>query len=160
MERHFDSEFTSQEHLGKDLMGLVLQELKALPEPWQRMSETKQQTVIDRVREGVEDAVRKAVNTIVSHGRVSVIRNLESVNFKDKNTEAKLIVEKLNTEEVLFELQKSRGGTCLIVLASSEEFTGGMDGITGEPDQRALSMGDEYKVSPIRTRNRKNSDID
>lgn len=160
MERHYESEFVAGEHLGKDLMGLVLQELKNLPEPWQRMSEAKQQQVIDRVRSGVEDATSRAVHLIASHGRVSVICNLESVNFKDKNTEAKLIVEKINTEEVLFELQKSRGGTCLIVLASSDEFTGGMDGITGEPDQRSLSMGDEYKVRPIRTRGRPGNEIE
>lgn len=144
MQRDYESEFTAGEHLGNDLMGLVLQELKAQQKPWQQMSESQQQTVIDRVRSSIEETTRKVVHMIASHGRVSVICIVESVNFKDKNTKAKLIVEKLNTEDVLFDLQKSRGQTVLIVLASSEEFTGGMDGITPEPDQRAFSMGQEY----------------
>lgn len=146
--------FAAAETLGQDLLGLLVQEFKAMPDVWQKLPEYSQNEVIERARERVESAVRIAVQTIFTEGRTAVVADLEAVNFKDK-VEAKIIVSNLNTDDVMFSLQKSRGGPCLIVLADHKRFTGGMEEIRGEPDQRGLGLGEEYDEAPRARRNKR-----
>lgn len=42
------------------------------------------------------------------------------------------------------ELYRSTGKAVLVTVASAAEFTGGMDEVRGESDQRAMDLGQEY----------------
>ncbi len=121
--------------LGKDLMGLVLQEIKAIPDVWQKLSEAKQNDVIDRIRDNVEFSVGKAVGLIASQGCWRVLGELEKVTLADKN-QAVVLLSKSNDSEALIELLMSVKEPVMIVLSSPQQFIGGMDEIKGESDQR------------------------
>lgn len=65
--------------------------------------------------------------------------DLESVSIKD-HVKATLKISRNNSDESMHELFGSRNQPCRIVLASAEEYTGGMDEIKGEADQRAIDL--------------------
>jgi len=137
-----DELLLSAEHLGSDLMGLCLQELKALPDVWQKLSEEKQRSVIDRVQSRVDDAVRQAVNLIASNGKTSVVADLAGVAIKG-GVSATLKIASTNTRDALHALYEATGRACLLVIASPDEFTGGMDGAhQPDPQQPALDLDD------------------
>ena len=128
---------TTAEHLGSDLMGLVLQEVKALPDIWQKLPERRQQEVIDRVQARVEKAVANAVHTIFAQGGTRVVADLEQVAIKDE-IKATFRVSRANDGDALQALYDAHKEPCLLVVASPTQFTGGMDQVKADPDQPDL----------------------
>lgn len=43
-----DIEFMAAENMGKDLLGLMVQEFKAMPDVWQKLPQYQQDVVIER----------------------------------------------------------------------------------------------------------------
>ncbi|WP_020408968.1 hypothetical protein [Hahella ganghwensis] len=130
------------EWLGHDLMAIVLDEMKAMPDVWQKLPEFEQGDVIDRVRERVTEAAGKAIALISSNGCMKVSGVLESVQIKDK-IKAVLIVDRTNQSDALQELYESAAQPCLIVMATPDAVLGGMDQIQADPDQHDLELDDE-----------------
>lgn len=127
--------------IGKDLLSALVQEIKLLPDVWPKLSQSKQDDVIDRLRARVETNVKMAVHLLSSDGRVTVAADLESVTRKDGIK----AVFKINSNSAgRHELFDSEGKVCLIVVANAEENLQGMDEVSGEPDQRAFDLGHEY----------------
>ena len=125
-------------NMGKSLVQLVLQELKAAPDVWQKMSQAKQNEVIERIRNSVEYNVAGAVNTIITQGHVALAASLKGT-ANEKEIKATFIVDKANASESLFDLLMSDTGTrCQILLTSAEPYLGGMELISADPDQQAL----------------------
>lgn len=142
-ENNDDVLLLSAEHLGSDLMGLCLQELKALPDVWQKLSEEKQRGVIDRVQSRVDDAVKQAVNLIAARGRTCVVADLAGVAIKAGVSAMLKVSSTTNSREALHSLYEATGQACLLVIASPDEFTGGMDGAhQPDPQQPALDLDD------------------
>lgn len=129
------------EHLGSDLMSLVLQELKALPDVWQKLPEWQQGEVIGRARERVKKAVQNAVFTISSNGGVRVVADLDGVAIKN-DIKATFVVSRANDHESLQALYDAQGEACLLIVASADEYTGGMDDVFPDPDQKDIFDGD------------------
>jgi len=130
------------EHLGRDLMGLVLQEIKAIPDVWQKLPEYQQADVIDRVRESVERAVFQAVNLISANGMTRVVADLEGVAIKD-DIKATFKVSRTNSADALQALYDAHNKACLLIVATPEQFTGGMGEIQPDPDQPELLLEDD-----------------
>ena len=132
-------------HMGKSFMDLFLQELKAAPDVWQKMSSKQQSEVIDRVRKGIEYATAGAVNTIVTGGHTALAGTIDTVNIKDK-IKLTVIVSKSNLGESLAELYAAGSeSACQILLADAAQYLGGMDLIEADPDQPAL-FGNEPEL--------------
>ena len=126
--------------LGKDLMSLVLQEIKALPDVWQKLPEYRQNEVIERVRNCVEYATKRTVTLVASQGCQKVVGDLDKITIAAGKKQAVITLAKDNENDAVHELYDSEGDVVMIVLASPDAFTGGMDEIRGEKDQREMDL--------------------
>ncbi|RQZ18112.1 DNA translocase FtsK [Burkholderia sp. Bp9031] len=127
--------------IGRDLLSALVLELKMLPDVWVKLSEKKQNDVIDRLRKRVDTSVKMAVHLIASDGRIVVQGDLDQITIKDG---VKAVVKFGAHATNLHELYDASGKTVLVVVANPGEHTEGMDEVRGESDQRGLNLGGEY----------------
>lgn len=132
------------ETIGRDLLQALVQEIKLLPDVWQKLSQKKQDDVIDRLRNRVETNVKMAVHVVASEGRTVVAGELDQITIKDG---VKAVVKFGISAQNLNELYDASGKAVLVVVANPAQHTGGMDEIHGESDQRAMDLGQEYDPS-------------
>lgn len=127
--------------IGKDLLSALAQEIKLMPDVWPKLNQQRQDEIIERLRKRVETNIRMAVHILASEGRTVVVGELDKVVRKD-GIQAMF---KINSAAAgRHELFDSEGKACLIVVADAGENLGGMDEVSGEPDQRAFDLGHEY----------------
>ena len=127
--------------VGRDLLQGLILELKLLPEPWPKLSKTKQDDIIDRLAARVERLVGMAVHVLSSQGRVVVAGELDQITIKDG---VKAVIKFASNAANLHQLYEYAGQAVLVVVADAEQHTQGMDEIEGEADQRAMDLGHEY----------------
>lgn len=127
--------------VGKDLLSALVAELKLLPDVWVKLSEKKQNDVIDRLRARVDTQIKMAVHVLASSGRTVVAGDLDQVTIKDG---VKAVIKFSAAAPSLHELYESQGKAVLVVVAGAADHTGGMDEVRGESDQRAMDLGKEY----------------
>ena len=131
----------TSETVGRDILSALVQEIKLLPKPWVSLSEAKQNDVLDRLRKRVDDNVRMAVHLISSEGRTVVAGDLDQITIKDG---VKAVIKFSSATPNLHELYESGGKAVLVVVANPGQYTGGMNDVAGESDQRAMDLGHEY----------------
>ena len=124
--------------IGRDLLQALVQEIKLLPDSWPKLSKSKQDDVIDRLRSRVTDNVKMAVHVLAAQGRTVVAGDLDQITIKDG---VKAVLKFSSAAPSLHELYESAGKAVLLVVADAEANTGGMDAVTGEADQRGLGGG-------------------
>ncbi len=129
------------ETVGRDLLQALVQEIKLLPDVWPKMSQKKQDSVIDRLRNRIETNVKMAVHVIASEGRAVVAGELDQITIKDG---VKAVVKFGAHAPDLHELYEASGKAVLVVVSNPAQHMGGMDEIKGESDQRAMDLGHEY----------------
>lgn len=128
--------------LGKDLLSALVLELKMMPDTWVKLSEKKQNDIIDRLRSRVDASVKMAVHLIAANGRTVVQGDLDKITIKDG---AQALIKIGKSVAALHELAEAQGQAVLLVLSGGEgQYSGGMDEVRGESDQRAFEMGREY----------------
>lgn len=128
--------------LGKDLLSALVLEMKMMPDTWVKLSEKKQNDIIDRLRSRVDASVKMAVHLIAANGRTVVRGDLDKITIKDG---AQALIKIGKSVAALHELAEAQGQAVLLVLSGGEgQYTGGMDEVRGESDQRAFEMGREY----------------
>ncbi|MFP3756819.1 MULTISPECIES: Rmf/CrpP family protein [unclassified Cupriavidus] len=131
--------------LGKDLLSALVLEMKMMPDTWVKLSEKKQNDVIDRLRSRVDASVKMAVHLIAANGRTVVQGDLDKITIKDG---AQALIKIGKSVSALHELAEAQGQAVLLVLSGGEsQYTRGMDEVRGESDQRAFEMGREYTSS-------------
>ncbi|WP_049289742.1 DNA translocase FtsK [Pseudomonas aeruginosa] len=127
------------ESLGRDLLQALLQEVRALPDVWQKMSEQRQAAVIERMRGTVERTVKHAVKLISAGERPAIDGILESVAIKE-GIKATFKVSQFNP--LRHDLIDRTGKGCMLVVADAAEYLEGMDAIQPDPDQNSLALED------------------
>lgn len=127
--------------IGKDLLSGLLQELKLLPDVWVKLSQKKQDDIIERLKKRVDSNVRMAVHLVASEGRTVIAGDLEQITIKDG---VKAVCKFSQHAPNLHEMFDAAGKAILLVVANPADHTGGMDEIKGESDQRAMDLGKEY----------------
>lgn len=128
--------------LGKDLLSALVLEMKMMPDTWVKLSEKKQNDIIDRLRSRVDASVKMAVHLIAANGRTVVQGDLDKITIKDG---AQALIKIGKSVSALHELAEAQGQAVLLVLSGGEDqYTGGMDEVRGESDQRSFKMGSEY----------------
>jgi hypothetical protein len=131
----------TSESLGKDLLQALVQEIKLMPDAWVKLSQKKQDDVIDRLRNRVDHNVKMAVHLIAAEGRTVVAGDLDQITIKDG---VKAVVKFGSGAPNLHELYEHSGKAVLVVVATPTQHTGGMGDVKGEADQRAMDLGKEY----------------
>lgn len=130
--------------LGKDLLGALVTEIKLLPDSWQKLSKSKQDDVIDRLRKRVESNVKMAVHLLAADGRVTIAGDLDQITIKDG---VKAVVKFGAGAENLHQLYEVSGKSILLVVANAADHLGGINEMAGESDQRAMDLGREYHAN-------------
>lgn len=126
-----------------DLMQIVVDEVKAAPDVWQKLSEHKQDALINRVEQRVREAVRQCVELIAANGRVAIPGAIESVQVKDA-LKAVVIVAKSDPHR--HELIDATKKAVMIVIADPTDYHGGAGDVQADKDQPELPLaqkGDE-----------------
>ncbi|EPG5900992.1 cell division protein FtsK [Pseudomonas aeruginosa] len=132
----WDEQFLA-DTLGKSLLQGLIQEIRIMPDCWQKLPEAKQQDIIDRLERQVRNAATIAVHTIAGGDRDTVYGKLESMTAKDK-MKAVFVVNPSSPhkEDLLFAVNKD----CLLIIGGANEFTEGMDQVKPDPDQNPLDL--------------------
>ena len=133
-----DVEIARETMLG-DLMKVCLDEIRAAPDVWPKLSQEKQEDVIDRVERRVSAAVREAVEIIAAKGRIAIAATLEQVTVKDG---IKAVVTLSRSDSRRHELIDACGQNLLLVVADATEHMGGAGVHKPEPDQPGLPIED------------------
>ncbi|WP_253567026.1 hypothetical protein ABEG10_08460 [Burkholderia cenocepacia] len=92
--------------IGKDLLSALVTEMKLMPDIWVKLSEKKQNDVIDRLRARVEHNVKMATHLIASDGRIVVQGDLDQITIKDG---VKAVVKFGGSQPNLHELYEASG---------------------------------------------------
>jgi hypothetical protein len=146
------------ETVAGDLLGMLVGELKLMPDIWPRIGPDEQDDIIERVRKRVTDNIRKAVNLIASEGRITVIGDLKKVTFSDK-VEAVFTLGK--NDPSVRELTTAQGQACIIVVAAASNHMGGVEDLHAER-QTSLITGEDDAANRIieqaRRRSQNNGD--
>lgn len=127
--------------VGKDLLSALVTELKLLPDVWPKLSQKKQDDIIDRLRARVQANIAMAVHTLASAGRTVVAGDLDQITIKDG---VKAVIKFSAAAPSLHELYDAQGKAVLVVVAGAADHTAGMDEVKGQSDQRGLDLGGEY----------------
>lgn len=127
----------ARETMHGDLMALVLDELKAAPDVWQKLGETEQAEVIERVRQRTRDAIAECVGLIASEGFTRLRAKVEAIAVK---ADIKATLSLVPNGNALHELVEAQGTHVYLVLADPSTFTGGAEAIRPDPDQGALTL--------------------
>lgn len=127
--------------IGADLLQALVQEVKLLPDVWPKLSQKKQDDVIERLRKRVIHNVQMATHLIASDGRICVQAELEQITVKD-GIKGVLIMSKNDPHRHL--VMDAQGKTVLLAVADAEDHMGEIAAVRGEPDQRAMDLGHEY----------------
>lgn len=123
--------------LGRDLLQGLLQEIRIMPDCWQKLNEATQTEVIERLESQITHAVGRAVHIIASAERTTLVGKLEQVTNKSK-IKAVFVIDP--REEGRHELSDTVGKDCLLVIASSSEYLDGIDQVKADPDQSPLDL--------------------
>lgn len=127
--------------IGADLLQALVQEVKLLPDVWPKLSQKKQDDVIERLRKRVMHNVQMATHLIASDGRICVQAELEQITVKDGIKGVIIMSKNYPSRHLIMDAQ---GKTVLLALADAEDHMGDIAAVRGEPDQRAMDLGHEY----------------
>ena len=127
--------------IGKDLLSALVTEVKLMPDTWPKLSQKRQDDIIDRLRKRVESSVSMAVHLLAAQGRVTVCGDLDQITIKDG---VKAVVKFSPAAASLHQLYEAAGKAVLVIVAAADDHTAGMGEIAGEADQRAMDLGHEY----------------
>ncbi|MHB9798434.1 cell division protein FtsK [Pseudomonas sp. MT3] len=133
--------------LGKSLLQGLIQEIRILPDVWQKLSEAKQTDVIDRLEQQVRNAATIAVHTIAGAERETVYGKLESIAAKDK---MKAVIVVNHSSPNKHDLLDAVNEDCLLIIGGAAEFLDGMKDVKADPDQNPLDLngGDHDMEDP------------
>lgn len=110
----------AEETMLGDLMNCIKEQVKALPKPWQQLSESQQYDYLDRIEQQCRAAVTQAVNIIMSQGKVTVEAIVEQVTFKDG---VKVVMKMMKGTTGVHDLADSEGQAVLIIVANTDHLT-------------------------------------
>ncbi|MBH3724938.1 cell division protein FtsK, partial [Pseudomonas aeruginosa] len=133
--------------LGKSLLQGLIQEIRILPDVWQKLSEAKQTDVIERLEQQVRNAATIAVHTIAGAERETVYGKLESIAAKDK---MKAVIVVNHSSPNKHDLLDAVNEDCLLIIGGAAEFLDGMKDVKADPDQNPLDLngGDHDMEDP------------
>lgn len=125
------------ETMGKSLLEGLIQEIRIMPDCWQKLSQAKQTDVIERLQKQVTQAVGRAVYMIEAADRKTAYGKLESVAVKDQ-VKAVLVID--THSPCKHDLMDAVRQNCLIILGGADDYLDGVDQVKGEPDQNPLDL--------------------
>lgn len=124
------------EHLGRDLLTAVLDEVKTMQNVWQKMSEHDQEQSLFRLKNRIRSSVSEAVRIIASKNRPELRAHVKKVVFSDSGVEGQLTISKKQIGR--HDLSDAQGEDVLIVISNVDEYSNTMDEVTADPQQSQI----------------------
>ena len=122
-------------YLHGELRDGMIEEIKAAPEVWQKLPQTMQDRVIDRIDRRVFSMLSHALDVLIAH-EIPVVRGrLEQVTVKDG---IKAVVTLSRTSPDRYAIIDAVGAEVRLAVADGRVFTGEPGKVTSDPDQRDL----------------------
>ena len=129
----------TKEAANQFLLGNLINDIsapfKTLKEPFSKMSEIEQSTLLTRVAEAAKKSVSKAIDAIASGDRVNFRTTCDQVQFKADGVKAQLSM--FNTIEA-HNLADYAGKTVMVVIEDGSRYLGTGDSTKGTPDQKPM----------------------
>lgn len=125
------------EHLGLSLLEKCLEEMKAMPHVWQKMTEAQQHQVLERLKLTIEEAATTSIAALRANGSEFVPVHIDQLNVK-KDTKLTLSVSKCSHE-----LIDHVSSPAILVLESPKSYLESMSKIKADADQTSLDIGDD-----------------
>jgi hypothetical protein len=119
-----------------DLMSIVLDLAKALPKPWQALTEADQVMWISKVDMRCKKAIEECVAIIATRNAQRIAATVDSVTFKKA---VKVTLKMPHTTPGAHLVADYAGEAVLIVVADQAELTGEHHKPTATPQQPALT---------------------
>lgn len=129
--------------MSADLVSFLVDEFKAAPDVWPKLSEDQQRDVIYRASQRVGEAIRQAVRCIAADGREVIAAHLEQITAKDG---IKAVVTLSKADPNRHALLDSVGLPVLIAVASDAPYIGGSLP-QPEPDEPELPLADACEAT-------------
>lgn len=126
-----------EQSFGGALMRVCLDQMRTLPEVWQKIPEEQQQGCIEIAREALTQAVRQGIRNVLAFGFPHVEVGVESLTGKESGIKVTLSVHE---PHALHELADALGRKCVLVLMDPADFTQGMDAFKADADQGQLPL--------------------
>lgn len=131
--------------LHADIRDAILQEVQALPEVWQKLSESNQREVCDRVDQMVDAMLPKAVNVILGEEFPVIEGTLDSFTVKK---EAKGVILFDRKDPGILDLVVSTQAPVKVALTDTARFRQTTGSIQPEPDQPELVLESGQESAP------------
>lgn len=122
-----------------DLMNCVINLAKALPKPWEQLSEIQQDTWLQSVDWQCQEAVKECVSIISSRGSLVVPAIVDSVTFKDG---VKVVLKVLSNSEGAHAIADAEGEVVNITIADTSELVSDKGKPKADPTQPGLGLAE------------------
>lgn len=133
---------TSCSTMNADIMGIIVNTMKGMPDVWQKMSKETQQDYLDSVDKQVTDTVEKCVKLIAADNRPFVMAKVDQVVFKG-GIEAKMKLDTRPGENGApsgaHELADQQGQMVMIMLPALEQYE-------ATDDEKPQADEDQYDI--------------
>ena len=122
--------------VGRDVLKLIVGELKQARKPWHKLNESEQDMVIRRAEQDARAILRKGFLMIVAADFQKASAVLEKVEFTAKGVAGKLSLSGDAAER--HKLADCAGREVVVVLTSAQQYFAKMEEIQADADQPAL----------------------
>lgn len=128
--------------LSGDLRDAMLEIIKRMKKPWQKMSEAEQRDTIDQVRVHSIGLVSDAVALIAAAERPAIVCRVEKVAIDDKGAKLSLAgISAVTGQSVI--AAHLQGKRIVLVEATTEAYEGERAPARPDPDQKELIAKEE-----------------
>jgi hypothetical protein len=124
----------------RDLIINIMRDKKYTGKAWKDMSEGEQRDLVQRVTNGVQGAVIRAIDIVKTDGQKHIKAVLEQVTVKDGY---KGVFKCSKNSELRHELTDSQGKTILVVLTDEEAYMKEGEEVEYDKDEPELPIDDE-----------------
>lgn len=135
------AELTAADTLIGDLTTTLLDAVKAMPEPWQKMSEAAQTEWLERWDRQVIQAARRATFTIAAQNHIYGAAEVDSVTFKDG---VKVVLKFQGVPGIAHDIADVAGDMVVISIPETIHLKGEEGKPTAEPDHYEMDLGDDH----------------
>ena len=116
-----------------EMRDCLLNEMKAMPEVWQKMSQSQQDEAIGRIDTQVARVIWDAATRLAAHNYPTIKGEVDQVLFKEG---IKAVIKVQPGDPMRHELADSKYVN--VVIIDADQFMGGGE-ITSDPDQQDLA---------------------
>ncbi len=111
----------AKETLTGDIRNYLIERYRMLPKPWEQMTESEQEDLVETAEKAAHHLVNQAINIIVSDGFKSIYAELDKVVVKDG---IQAILKASKDSEYRHDLMDAQGASVRIIIVDTEEFEG------------------------------------